>query len=83
MVKRAKLHHHAKFRQSHSLVLRPIYSDFSIFQDGSRPPSCICDACIETTHEGHLVVFITVQNLASIEAVVLIIRMFFVFSSLV
>jgi len=28
---------------------------------------------VETTHEGHLVVFITVQNLVGIDAVVLII----------
>ena len=35
-----------------------------------------CDACFRTTHEGHLVVFITAQNLVSIDAVVLIICMF-------
>ena len=45
-------------------------------------PRWICDECVWTTHEGHLVVFITVQNLAGIDAVVLIICMFVDFSSL-
>ena len=43
------------------------------FQDGGRPPSWICYACVQTIHEGHLVVFITAQNLVGIDAVVLII----------
>jgi len=55
---------------------------FRFFQDGGRPPSWICDECVWTTHEGHLAVFITVQNLVGIDAVVLIICMFFNFSSL-
>jgi len=38
--------------------------------------------CVRTTHKGHLVVFITVQNLVGIDAVVLIIGMFFDFTSL-
>jgi len=38
--------------------------------------------CVWTTHEGHLVVFIIVQNLVGIDAVGLIICMFFDFSSL-
>jgi len=38
--------------------------------------------CVRTTHEGHLVVFIAVQNLVGIDAVVLIICMFFDFTSL-
>jgi len=37
---------------------------------------------VETTHEGHLVVFITVQNLVGIDAVVLIICTFLNFASL-
>jgi len=37
---------------------------------------------VRTTHEGHLVVFIAVQNLVGIDATVLIIRMFFDFTSL-
>jgi len=40
----------------------PRYLDFWIFQHGGRPPYWICDACVGTTHEGHLVVFITVQK---------------------
>ena len=42
-----------------------------------RPPSWICDACVGTTHEGHLAVFITLQNLVEIDAVVLIMCTFF------
>jgi len=38
--------------------------------------------CIRTTHKGHLVVFIDVENLVGIDAVVLIICMFFNFTSL-
>jgi len=52
------------------------------FQDGGRPPSWICDEGVWTTHEGHLVVFITVQNLVGIDAAVLIICMLFDFTSL-
>jgi len=37
---------------------------------------------VETTHEGHLVVFITVQNLVGIDAAVLIICTFFDVASL-
>ena len=39
---------------------------FRFFQDGGRPSSWICDA---RTHEGHLVVFVTVQNLVQIDTV--------------
>jgi len=39
------------------------------FQNGGRPPSWICRACIETTHENYLVVFIVEQNLVGIAAV--------------
>ena len=55
---------------------------FPLFQDGGRLPSWICYVCVGTTHEGHLVVFIAGQNLVGIDAVVLIICMFFDFSSL-
>ena len=54
------------------------------FFDFSRwRPSAILDLiymCVRTTHEGHLVVFIAVQNLAGIDAVVLIMCMFFDFT---
>jgi len=55
---------------------------FRCFQDGGRPPSLICDQCVWTTHEGHMMVFIIVQNLVGIDAVVLIICMFFDLTSL-
>ena len=55
---------------------------FRFFQDGGCPPSWICDERIWTTHEEHLVVFITVQNLVGINAVVTIICMFFDFTRL-
>jgi len=65
-----------------SVKLSRRYADFSIFQYGDFPPSWICDAHIWTTHEGHLVVFITVQNLVGIDAVVSKICMFFDFATL-
>ena len=40
------------------------------------------DACVGTTHEGHLVICITVQNVVGIDAVVLIICTFLDFASL-
>jgi len=43
---------------------------FRFFQDGGRLPSSICYVCVQATHEGHLVVFIAVQNLVGIDAVV-------------
>ena len=49
-----ELRHRAKFRQNRS------NRDF--FQDGGHPPSWICNACVGTTHEGHLMVFIAVQK---------------------
>ena len=59
-----------------------IWRFFDFFQDGGRPPSWICDERVWITDEGHLVVFITVQNLVGIDAAVLIICMFFDFTSL-
>jgi len=68
---------------SKSLQARPKYGDFSIFfQDNGCLPSGICNACVGTTNKGHLVVFIIVQNLVGIDAVVLIICTFFVLASL-
>ena len=55
------------------------YGRFSIFQDGGRPPSWICFTCIWTTLEEHLLVFVTVQNLVGIGAVVSIICQFLMF----
>ena len=67
---------------SKSLKPRRRYVSFRFFQDGGRPPSWICNACVGTTHEWHLVVFITVQNLVGIDAVVSITCTFFDFTSL-
>jgi len=46
------------------------YWYISIFQDGGHPPFFICLGHIWTTHGGYLVVFITLQNLFAIDAVV-------------
>jgi len=59
-VKRVDLHHRAKFRQNR-LNRGWDITIFRFFQDGGRPPSWICYACVGTTHEGHLVVFITAK----------------------
>jgi len=67
---------------SKSVKTRRRYGDFSIFQHGGRPPSWICYVCVRTTYKGYLVVFIAVQNLVGIDAVILIICMFFDFTSL-
>ena len=67
MVNRFELRHHVKFGQNHSNRGRDMVI-FYFFQDGGRPPFWICDACVGTTHEGLLVVFITVQNLVGIDA---------------
>ena len=80
-VDRVELHRRAKFRQNRSNRGRDI-TIFRLVQDGGRPSSWICNACVGTTHEGHLVVFITVQNLVGIDAIVLIICTFFDFASL-
>jgi len=71
LLKRAELRRRAKFGRNRSIHGRdmPI---FRFFQDGGRPPSWICYVCVRTTHEGHLVVFIAVQILVGIEAVVLL-----------
>ena len=80
-VKRVEMLHRAKFRQNRANRGWDI-TIFQFFQDGGRPPSWICNSRVGTTHEGHLVVFITVQNLVGIDAVVLIICTFFGFASL-
>jgi len=80
-VKRVELHQRANLRQNRLNRGRNM-AIFRFFQDGGRPPSWICYACVGTTHEGHLVVFITVQNLVGIDAVVLIKCTFFDFASL-
>ena len=74
-VKRIKQRHLAKFRINRSNRCWDMVI-FRFFQDGGCLPSWICDACVWTTHEGHLVVLITVQNLVRIDAVVAIICKF-------
>ena len=74
MVKRVKLRQRAKLRGDRSNRCRDM-AIFRFFQDGGRPR-------VRTTHKEHLVVFIAVQNLDGIDAVVLIICMFFDFTSL-
>jgi len=80
-LKRAELRRLAKFGQNPSNRGRDMMI-FRFFQDGGCPPSWICYVCVQTTYEGHLVVFIAVQNLVGIDAVVLKICMFFDFTSL-
>jgi len=46
------------------------------FQDGGRPPSRICFTRVGTTHDEYLVVFVTVQNLVVIGAVISIVCKF-------
>ena len=55
---------------SKSVSLLRSYCNFSVCQDDGRPPFWIRLGHIWTTHEGYLVVFITVQNLIAIDAVV-------------
>ena len=80
-VERVEMLQRAKFGQNRLNHCRDM-AIFRFFQDGGRPPSWICNACVGTTHEGHLVVFMPVQNLVRIDAVVLIICTFFDFVSL-
>jgi len=77
-VKSVVLHHHAKLGQNR-LNRGWDITIFRFFQDGGSSPSWICNVCVGTTRGGHLVVFITVQNLVGIDAVVLIVCTFFRF----
>ena len=61
---------------SKSLKPQLRYGDSSIFQDGGRPPSWIGFTRVGTTHEEYLVVFVTVQNLVVIGAVISIVCKF-------
>jgi len=54
-----------------AVTITAIYSDSRNRQNGGRPPSWICCVRVWTTHIEHLVVFISVQNLVGIDAVVL------------
>jgi len=59
-VKRVELHHCAKFRRNRS-NRRWDMAIFPRWWPCRRPPSWICNACVEAIHEGHLVVFITAK----------------------
>jgi len=76
-----KLRKHAQFRgdRSNRCWDKAI---FRFAQYGGCPPSWVCCARVWTTREEHLVVFVIVQNLVGISAVVLIICMFLDFASL-
>jgi len=68
--------HRARFCADQSNCLE--IGHFSIFQDvpfqdGGRAPSWICLTRVRTTDEEYLAIFVTVQNLVGIVAVVLII----------
>jgi len=67
----ANMCHRAKFHQIGQTVAE--ISRFDCFLNGSRPPSWISIVHMWTTHDEYLVVSIVVQNLAGIDAVVLII----------
>jgi len=56
-----ELRHHATFHGDRSNRCSDM-AIFRFFQDGGRPPFCICDACVRTTREGHLMVFISAQK---------------------
>ena len=79
-LKMAELGRHAKFGRNRSKCGR----DMAIFpflkMAAVRHLGFV--VCVRTTHEGFLVVFIAVQNLVGINAAVLIICMFFDFTSL-
>jgi len=64
------IRHRAKFRENR-LNCSGDMADFRFFQDGGRPPSWICFTRVGTTHEEYLVVFVTVQNLVVIGALIL------------
>ena len=68
-LKRVKVRRRAKFGQNRSNRGR----DMTIFEFSKMAAVRhlgFCDACFRTTHEEHLVVFITVQNLVGIDTVV-------------
>ena len=79
-LKRVEVRRHYKFGQNRSKRGR----DMAIFRFSKMAAVRHLGfvICVRTTYEGHLTVFIAVQNLVAIDAVVLIICMFFDFTSL-
>ena len=83
MDKKDELHPRAKFRQNRSNRSWDITLFYVFKMAAIRHLGLVVRVSgVGTTHEGHLVVFITVQNLVGIDAVVLIICMLFDFASL-
>ena len=52
-IRRPNMRQHAKFREDRSYRSGDM-ADFSIFQDGGRPPSWICFTRVGTTHIEYL-----------------------------
>ena len=73
------MRHRTKFREDRSNRSGDM-ADFTIFQDGGHPPSWIGFTHVGTTHEEHLVVFVTVQNLVVIGAVISTVCKFYYFA---
>jgi len=80
-LKRAELRRRAKCGRNRSNRGRDM-AIFRFFKMAAVDRHLGFVVCVRTTHEGHLVVFTAVQNLVAINAVVLIICMFFDFASL-
>ena len=73
-----ELHHCAKVRRNRSNYRGRDMAIFRFLQDGGRPAVRHLGFVMHVLapHDGHLVVFITVQNVVGIDAVVLIISRF-------
>jgi len=54
-------------------IVGEILQFFDFFQNGGRPPAWICYVHVWTTNDEYLVLYITLQNLVGIDAVVSII----------
>ena len=80
-LKRAELRRRAKCGRNRSNRGRDM-AIFRFFKMAAVDRHLGFVVCVRTIHEGHLVVFTAVQNLVAINAVVLIICMFFDFASL-
>ena len=69
-LKRVELRLRAKFFYRNRSNRSSDMAIFHFFQDGGRPPSWIGLTRVGTTHVEYLVVFVTVQNLVVIGAVI-------------
>jgi len=80
-VQRVNMHYSEKFRGNRSKQCQYM-AIYHFFQYGGRRPSWICCTRVSTTHGEHLAVFVVVQNLMKIDAIVSIICKFLDFFSL-